>query len=411
MPMFRHRHFTLLIMMSTRKFLFLQKKLYFSNINSAYKVINIFPMNRYLTLDFFRGVLLIIMTFDHITDRLITWGFGYFSAAEGFVFLSGIVAGIVFSNKQVTLGNKAVRRYLFRRAFKIYQFHLLCLLILFILVQINFSNYNAFWEITDFQLVDKPFLIFLLSIPFLYLPFQIDILPMYCVFILVSAVFFNLDSMRKRTIFLILSFVLWLINSFGLSKEIANYLLIYIPVALGKFEMCAWQFLFFLGVFIGHLQSRDKLSSINKLPVFILALFVAASALIMKRITLDEIYLGSINLTGIHALGVIRLMNFLSIVYIIYYLSANYYKGLQQRLINILGQNSLHVFVYQTIMIIILIPYSYKYFEEPIIDINNMKHTVIRLIFIIFSCTTIFIPAIINTRKKRANKAKSLMTK
>jgi len=71
-----------------------------------------------------------------------------------------------------------------------------------------------------------------------------------------------------------------------------------------------------------------------------------------------------------------------------------------------LGQNSLQVFIYQTIMITILIPYTYTYFSGPVIDMNNIPHTVLRLLIIVFSCVTIFIPAIINNRKKTVAKAK-----
>src|SRR5580693_1644014 len=50
--------------------------------------------------DFLRGICLLLMTVDHLPLTLVrkfTWQtFGFFSAAEGFVFLSGLVSGLVY---------------------------------------------------------------------------------------------------------------------------------------------------------------------------------------------------------------------------------------------------------------------------------------------------------------------------
>ena len=56
-------------------------------------------MQRRYELDTLRGLLLILMTLTHLPTRLSAYSsqaFGFVSAAEGFVFLSGLVAGMVY---------------------------------------------------------------------------------------------------------------------------------------------------------------------------------------------------------------------------------------------------------------------------------------------------------------------------
>lgn len=364
-------------------------------------------MGRYLTLDFFRGLLLIIMTYDHISNSLLTWSFGYFTAAEGFVFLSGIVAGIVFSRKQSKEGSQYIKKYLFKRFIKIYKFHILCIALLYMLVQIDYNSFNEFWITKNSSFVEQTSLSFLLSIPFLYLPYQIDILPMYCVFILTSIIFFTLEGTDKKIKFLLISFLLWAVNLFGLTKFTQTFLNDYIPVEFGKFEMLSWQFLFFIGAFIGYIQNINKLEQINKLSYFIIALGIAGGGFLLRRIFFTDVIVNEFNFSEIHTIGPVRLLNFLSICYVIYYLFANYIKNFYIDKVSVLGQNSLQVFIYQTILVVILIPYTHHYFTGSIVNTGNITETIIRLSIIAFCCISIFIPAIINSRKK-LKKAKSI---
>ena len=57
-------------------------------------------MNRDLSLDVLRGIMLIIMAADHFGEPLFQHLYefaGYVSAAEGFVFLSGMLVALVYS--------------------------------------------------------------------------------------------------------------------------------------------------------------------------------------------------------------------------------------------------------------------------------------------------------------------------
>ena len=89
-------------------------------------------LSRLIQIDALRGILLIMMTMDH----LLLWPFnfwptfyahaygplGFFSAAEGFFFISGLLAGLLLATKpNVILGNLSLRLW------KIYIGNFLCL--------------------------------------------------------------------------------------------------------------------------------------------------------------------------------------------------------------------------------------------------------------------------------------------
>src|SRR5690348_8107463 len=85
-------------------------------------------MKRRPEFDSLRGVLLVLMTLTHLPTRLSVLGnqpFGFVSAAEGFVFLSAFLVGVVHAKKA---GTAAMFKSLWSRALKVYGYHvaLLC---------------------------------------------------------------------------------------------------------------------------------------------------------------------------------------------------------------------------------------------------------------------------------------------
>ena len=84
-------------------------------------------MNRQSALDGFRGLLLVVMTIDHLPGlfRLYSYeALGFASAAEGFVFLSGFVAAMVYGREADPL---RCRTTVLARVRKIYKYHLVLL--------------------------------------------------------------------------------------------------------------------------------------------------------------------------------------------------------------------------------------------------------------------------------------------
>jgi hypothetical protein len=79
------------------------------------------------------------MTIDHFGDLSLVRIFGFFTAAEGFVFISGIVAGIVYYGKGQKLTSNQLNHSAMTRSLKIYKYHLICLVCLCIAIALDFG--------------------------------------------------------------------------------------------------------------------------------------------------------------------------------------------------------------------------------------------------------------------------------
>ncbi|PSV14038.1 DUF1624 domain-containing protein [Photobacterium kishitanii] len=96
-------------------------------------------MKRIAALDSIRGLLLLLMTINHliwvsggysIIQNVTLQPLGQFGAAECFVFISGLLAGVIYSRDSLT--NQQVTTKAFHRAFSIYRYHVSCLLVVFV---------------------------------------------------------------------------------------------------------------------------------------------------------------------------------------------------------------------------------------------------------------------------------------
>ncbi len=110
-------------------------------------------MSRDLTYDGLRGWLLIIIACNHLFGSFVTQftrtPLGFVSAAEGFVFLSGFVAYLVYG--RLANNRTELRRKVWRRCLVIYGFHLSAILICFSLVLL-FPLYVTHWSVFLMQL-------------------------------------------------------------------------------------------------------------------------------------------------------------------------------------------------------------------------------------------------------------------
>src|SRR5512135_878177 len=86
-------------------------------------------------LDTFRGYMLVAITLNHLDTELRVFSdyvFGFVSTAEGFVFLSGLVAGLVYTRRAERCTAEELQRHARRRAGQIYGAHAASYLIAFV---------------------------------------------------------------------------------------------------------------------------------------------------------------------------------------------------------------------------------------------------------------------------------------
>ena len=239
------------------------------------------PADRRLwEIDALRGLMLVLMTLTHIPTRLsdpLGQPFGFVSAAEGFVLLSGFMAGMVYAQKQQRAGDEAMRDAFWKRALKIYL--LQAALLLFVLTVVALigvaSRQPAITDLISYFL-ERPFTALVGGLALLYNPPLLDILPMYVLFMLVSPVLLLHGSHHGWRGILVLSAGVWLAAQFGLGQAAyeAVVALTKLPVPLqqtGAFEILAWQFLWVIGLWIGAEQAAGRPVQAAPYPRWIVA--------------------------------------------------------------------------------------------------------------------------------------------
>ncbi len=211
-------------------------------------------------LDALRGLMLILMLSTHMP----TWfampagqPFGFVSAAEGFVFLSAYMAGMVYTQRARDHGIAVMQRAFFHRAWVIYACQAASLLFLFTVIAALGVKFHqaAANNLMSFYL-NEPFTAFWTGLLLIYNPPLLDILPVYIIFMLVSPWLLSHALQKGWAGILLSSFFLWGAAQFGLSRLIYDGVVALTGLSVpfretGSFETFAWQLLWILGLWLG----------------------------------------------------------------------------------------------------------------------------------------------------------------
>jgi hypothetical protein len=319
-------------------------------------------MNRNHQLDFFRGLLLIIITIDHSLSlnniiRHFTHEFiGWVSAAEGFVFLSGLTAGLVYTYKAAEKGQKFISGLAIKRARTIYRNHFI--LLLFVLVAVLYIPYvNNYWAATYSLLLTKPMQAIFMGSLLVYQPAFLDILPMYAVFILLVPFAIKWFRQGYASYVLLGSFTLY-------ALAYSNRYLHLFPVPLkdneliaGYFNILCWQTLFVTGLFAGFAFHQGKTRNLqtNK-RLFYLAVAISATFFLLKNAHIPLPWINLDYATDKPNLGPLRIINFAALCGIAVFVSSAKPDWLRSKAICYLGKYSLEVFTFHLILLILLVP-------------------------------------------------------
>ena len=230
-------------------------------------------MQRRYELDTLRGLLLILMTLTHLPTRLSAYSsqaFGFVSAAEGFVFLSGLVAGMVYWRAIDWRGEDWMRTRLRERASELYRWHLLLLLFLFTVgAAIGYYGGRPMLRNLLSFYFDQPAAALWAAPLLLYQPPLLDILPTYIVQLLLTPFWLIQARRHGWGRVLLLSSLVWVFAQCGgraLLLDGFNHLtgdsVPSLPLpALGFFDDFAWQMLWVFGLWTGHLAVSGQLAA------------------------------------------------------------------------------------------------------------------------------------------------------
>ena len=354
---------------------------------------------RFTELDFLRGLCLVLMTIDHFGDVGIVRFFGFFSPADGFVFISGIVAGIVYTKRLINSSYEELKSSALKRALQIYKYHILCLLCLCLLILSGNEFIVGFYKTNAGFFVENVFLAGLLNALFLYKIYHLDILPLYVVFVLLIPFALKTTVKYGPRVILFISGSLWTMNLFGLTDWIYLELNKVIPVRLGEFQVLSWQFLFFLGFYLSYLQTKGSLNiSFKRNSYLFYSLVILVLMFCLKWAGLSDHLTDNAAsiLVGRSRLGILRIIDFLALSYFLGYLLTKYRWLGNNKTVQLLGRHSLYVFTFQTLFLFLFIPFYHEYFIYGLLaDVskNTMMWKLLALIVTLPLSLIIILPA------------------
>lgn len=343
----------------------------------ALRIRSLHYMNRDHSLDILRGIMLLIMAADHFGEPIFQHLYefaGYVSAAEGFVFLSGMLVALVYSRYQNQLG-LVLEHKVWQRAGVIYLYHLAVLFAVFVFTTLSVM-FNADWKSFATEMELEPLSALSSAMLLIYQPPMLDILPMYVLLMLGAPlalrVMLNFKTVGIALV-LVGSVMLWMFSHQGGWHLFLQQLPTIILVRVGAFDYMAWQLIFVLGMIAGIMRfsQQGRIGRMNK------PLFFAALSLIVFLFLLRHAYLQPASFWGgawlveyphiaRDNMGWLRLLNFLAFVYVIagiINLHRLYpiFKPLQVfgAWLGLLGQHSLQVFAFHLVVLYCYIPFRW----------------------------------------------------
>ena len=315
-----------------------------------------------------------IMTIDHLQihglHRLAYATFGFFDGAQGFIFISGLVAGCYYSQLAERSGEAAMTMRALRRARDLYLTHLILLAMVLagtaLLVPSHPALAAAGGNHAGFR-IPPPLMTLLLAATLLVQPQYFEVLPLYVILMLLVPLMVR--SWRARQI----GWVLGISGGLWLLSQPGAWTFPTLPawVDFGYFNFFAWQFLFVCGLTLGCLQRSQAMGAgfdSTRTWAVVLALFCLFFVLRHSNIMLGA---GPVDRTldlgswwyAKRTLGPLRIFDFALFAYLLAKAAKSYGPWLEKTVVHhylrFLGQHSLQVFVW-SILLWRGLPYSYK---------------------------------------------------
>lgn len=241
---------------------------------------------RLTLLDGFRGYFLLFMMIAHVTPVvnapigvLTHHSIGWVEDAQGFVFLSGLVVGLVYGKLLLKRGYDAMRTSILARVRKIYTYQA-ALIGTFLVLALTFAAFSDVPSILS-SYAREPVVFTLTSLLLVGGSMHMGILPMYVFFMLVTPLALWAFKRGQGPVVALTSVLLWLGAQLGLTDMLQPPIegalkAIGHPVNIGiYFDVLGWQVLFFGGLYAGYLMANKTLSlDFLKKPAFEQAFFV-----------------------------------------------------------------------------------------------------------------------------------------
>ena len=359
-------------------------------------------MRRLELLDGLRGYFLVFMALNHVyfaggltLKHLNHAEIGFVEDAQGFVFMSGLLIGMVYAKRMSKDGFRAGAMRIWHRAAELYLYALSCLLVIFIAARTipAMQGYWAHW-LGDFATPRSAAT--LAATALLYQPTYMDILPQYIAYLVVAPPLVYLVLNGKWTWVAIGSAVCWLAIQLGVHLPAAtavNDLLGRIAPGLAirsHFNIFAWQVVFMTGLVLGaltstrqiewkevfHPERRTVLVAAVAFFLFFMALRISWTFGVVPEVTWDRF----VAVTNRGEFSFVYLLNFAATGYIVAWLMiagprtaeawlhrpAGALHGLfSLPFLRLLGRHSLQVYVFHVVLIYSLLSIDTRFGPFP----------------------------------------------
>ena len=319
-------------------------------------------MSRNYQLDFFRGMLLVLIAVNHAMTndnviRRFTYEFvGHVTAASGFVFLSGLTAGLVYTRKFSEKGTVSIAATAAKRAWLIYRNHLLLLVFTFGLVLL-FPSLRASWSDSYDFFTQEPLLSLAMGGMLLHQPQYLDILPMYALFMLWVPVLVRWFHQGFLVPVLLGSLALYLFSTLNEPYHLVEVLHVTADLTIGWFNLLNWQLLFTSGVAFGFLSSRGHLARWqHSRPLLAVAVLVSVTLFLLKNLHIEIPGINMNYLVNRANLGPTRVVNFGALCFIVVFVATRKKHWFTFRPLTYLGRYSLEVFTLHVVLTVLFMP-------------------------------------------------------
>jgi hypothetical protein len=218
-----------------------------------------------------RGYFLVFMLINHLVFAGGLWlvqinhrNLAFVEDAQGFVFLSGLLTGMVYARKMLKDGYAVARDRIWSRVFELYRYAIGIVLVILAL-QLVLPGASAIW--TNWlggTRLDDPLRLAAIA-GFLFQPTFMDILPQYIVYMFFAPAIIWLCLQGRWTTVAIVSALLWMAAQLGLQRALTYPVSDWLAGAPDRegvrasFNLLGWQVVFYAGLIAGTLTSMKKI--------------------------------------------------------------------------------------------------------------------------------------------------------
>lgn len=322
-------------------------------------------MTRDRRLDVIRGLLLIVMTTNHIggpTTGLTFQPFGFVSAAEAFFLLSGFVAGMVYTRRMDSKPFDVVARGAWSRTWQIYRYHVAFMLGTLALIALVPAAVEP-WRGHIAEAFDHTARGFLLG-PLLLFTNRFGVLRLYVIFVAMVPLLVRWCRNGREWNVIAGCALVW----FGVQLGLQHQLAALTGLEREVFSPLAWQVPFVAGIILGHrraVRGHAVAAADYDRRLLFAAVAFAGLAFIAKWVLLADTHVGAVDAVipdtfraviqpaierSTMSLG--RLLNIAAVVYLLgYWLARTEDRNVGFGWIQLLGRHSLQVYTFQAVLV------------------------------------------------------------